>query len=163
VKDLRALSATACLAVFLVASAGHSQERPPSRGPAPHGGAPYGYYAPPVYGPPIHPAYPGRQTPPAPPAGYGPYGPTYPPRSNSLGADWREQQDLARQGVRQGQMAPLGRVIEGIHRHTPGRELDAGIEFQGVRPVYRVRWITIQGRRVDYIVDAATGQILSER
>lgn len=98
-----------------------------------------------------------------PPPNYGPYGPAYPPRANSLGAEWREQQDQARQGVRMGQMAPLGQVIEGIHRRTPGRELDAGIEFIGARPVYRVRWITAHGRRVDYVVDAATGQILSAR
>lgn len=82
---------------------------------------------------------------------------------NSLGADWREQQDEARQGVRHGQFAPLGRVIQGIDRHAPGRELDTGIEYQGGRPVYRVRWITAHGRRIDYIVDAATGAILGER
>jgi uncharacterized membrane protein YkoI len=79
---------------------------------------------------------------------------------NSLGADWREQQDEARWGVRRGEMKPLGRVIEGIGRRTPGRQLDAGIEYEGGRAVYRVRWITTHGRRIDYIVDAATGAIL---
>lgn len=83
--------------------------------------------------------------------------------ANSLGADWREQQDEARQGVRHGQLAPLGRVIHGIDRRAPGRELDTGIEYRGDRPVYRVRWVTAHGRRIDYIVDAATGAILSER
>lgn len=82
---------------------------------------------------------------------------------NSLGADWREQQDEARQGVRHGQLAPLGRVIQGIGRRAPGRELDTGIEYQFGRPVYRVRWITVHGRRIDYIVDAASGAILGER
>jgi len=83
--------------------------------------------------------------------------------ANSLGADWREQQDEARQGVRHGQLAPLGRVIQGIGRRAPGRELDTGIEYHGDRPVYRVRWITAHGQRIDYIVDAASGAILSER
>nr|MBA3812588.1 hypothetical protein [Caulobacteraceae bacterium] len=70
-----------------------------------------------------------------------------PPREpNSLGAGWRQQQDEARQGVRQGQMAPLGRVIEGIRRRMPGRQLDAGIEYRGERQVYRVRWVTAHGR-----------------
>ncbi|HEY5072488.1 MAG TPA: PepSY domain-containing protein [Caulobacteraceae bacterium] len=82
---------------------------------------------------------------------------------NSLGAGWREQQYEARFGVRRGAMAPLGRVIEGIGRRTPGRQLDAGIEFEGGRTVYRVRWITTHGRRIDYIVDAATGNILRGR
>ena len=162
-KDLRALFATACVALLLGAGAGHSQGRPPGRVAAAQGAPPHGYYAPPSYRPAPRAPYPDHQPP---PPNYGPYGgyaPAYPPRANSLGAEWREQQDQARQGVRMGQMAPLGRVIEGIHSRTPGRELDAGIEFLGPRPVYRVRWITAQGRRVDYIVDAATGQILSER
>jgi uncharacterized membrane protein YkoI len=59
-------------------------------------------------------------------------------------------------------MAPLGSVIAGIGRRSAGRPLDAGIEYQGARPVYRVRWLMNNGRRVDYLVDAATGQILSE-
>jgi uncharacterized membrane protein YkoI len=65
--------------------------------------------------------------------------------------------------VRQGQLAPLGRVIGAIRQRTPGRQLDAGLEYQGPRLVYRVRWMTESGRRVDYIVDAATGAIMSGR
>ncbi len=106
----------------------------------------------------------------APPPGYGPPpayapGPIYAPprRSNSLGADWGPQQEEARSGVRQGQFAPLSRVIEGLQRRTPGRQLDTGIEYDGGRPVYRVRWLTSRGRRVDFLVDAATGNILGER
>ena len=118
---------------------------PRGPGPGPGYGPGYGQrgYPPPgpVYGAP----YPGKRGP------------------NSLGADWREQQDEARQGVRQGQFAPLGRVIQGIRARAPGRQLDAGIEYMGGRAVYRVRWMTAGGRRVDYIVDAATGAILSGR
>jgi uncharacterized membrane protein YkoI len=66
-------------------------------------------------------------------------------------------------GVRSGQFAPLGMVIEGLQRRTPGRQLDTAIEFEDGRAVYRVRWITNQGRRVDYVVDAATGRYLGER
>ena len=85
-----------------------------------------------------------------------------PPRKpNSLGADWRLQQDEARQGVRNHQLLPLGRVIEQVRARTPGRQLDAGLEYQGARPIYRVRWMTRDGRRVDYLIDAATGAILS--
>ena len=79
---------------------------------------------------------------------------------DSLGPDWRAQQDDARQGVRRGQYVPLGRVIEEIRRRTPGRPLDAGLEDQGGRAVYRVRWATEDGRRIDYIVDAVSGAIL---
>ena len=84
-----------------------------------------------------------------------------PPRKpNSLGADWRLQQDEARQAVRQRQIIPLGRVIAQIGVRTPGRQLDTGLEYQDGRPVYRVRWMTRDGRRVDYLIDAATGAIL---
>jgi len=80
---------------------------------------------------------------------------------NSLGAGWRQQQDEARQGVRQGRYVPLGRVLPELRKRSPGRQLDAGIErgFDG-RPVYRVRWGAANGRRIDYIIDAQTGQVI---
>ena len=84
-----------------------------------------------------------------------------PPHPNSLGADWRLQQDEARQGVRDHHLMPLGRVIEQVRVRTPGRQLDAGLEYQGERPIYRVRWMSKDGRRIDYLIDAATGAILS--
>jgi len=95
----------------------------------------------------------------------GPYG--YPPAPyadrrgpDSLGADWGGQQDEVRAGVRQGRYIALGRVIGTIRQHTPGRQLDAGLEQWGGRAVYRVRWAEPGGRRVDYIVDAQSGAIL---
>ena len=80
---------------------------------------------------------------------------------NSLGEGWREQQDEARRGVRQGGYRPLAQVLGQLQRRNPGRQLDAGIErgFNG-QPVYRVRWAARNGRRIDYIVDARTGAIL---
>jgi uncharacterized membrane protein YkoI len=76
---------------------------------------------------------------------------------DSLGADWRAQSDQARGGVQSGQLVPLSRVIEMIGRRVPGRVLDAGLEGS----TYRVRWAAADGRRIDFIVDARTGQILS--
>ena len=38
-----------------------------------------------------------------------------------------------------------------------GRVLDAGLEGRN----YRVRWAAADGRRIDFIVDAETGQIIS--
>jgi uncharacterized membrane protein YkoI len=72
-----------------------------------------------------------------------------------------DEQGEARQGVQTGRMVPLSAVIEQIRRRTPGRPLDAGSEYMGDRPVYRVRWLTSDGRRIDYLIDAATGAILS--
>ncbi len=184
-SPVRTLFAAALAALLAVTDAGaqsrHDGQRGGGYGGQPGGyGDPRGYGGPPAgYGrypggpggpgqrPGYPPGYPGGYPPPGYPAipyGRGPGGPPTPRQgAGSLGADWREQQDQARQGVRQGQMAPLGRVIDNLQRRAPGRELDAGIEMWGDRPVYRVRWMTAQGRRVDYIVDAASGAVLSGR
>jgi uncharacterized membrane protein YkoI len=81
--------------------------------------------------------------------------------ADSLGAGWRQQQDEARQQRLQRRIMPLNRVIEQIRLRTPGHQLDAGLEYQGPRAIYRVRWMTADGRRIDYMIDAATGQVLS--
>jgi uncharacterized membrane protein YkoI len=84
-----------------------------------------------------------------------------PGRYDSLGADWGAQQNEARRGVKQGRYAPLAKVIAEINRRTPGYQLDAGLEEADGKPVYRVRWAAAKGRRIDYIVDAVSGAILS--
>jgi hypothetical protein len=76
---------------------------------------------------------------------------------------WRGPQDMVRSEVRGGQMARLDFVIANLQKRTPGRQLDTTVEFEDGRAVYRVRWITNHGRRIDYVVDAATGRYLGER
>ena len=95
----------------------------------------------------------GAGTPPA-------QGPAAPP-PNSLGSGWRQQQDEALHGREQRRLVPLESVLGQIRAREPGRQLDAGLEYQGDRAIYRVRWMTADGRRVDYMIDAATGAILS--
>lgn len=80
---------------------------------------------------------------------------------DSLGAGWREQQDAVRQCVRENRCLSLARVIEVVRRHTPGRQLDAGLEpGPGGKAVYRVRWAADNGKRLDYLVDAESGAIV---
>jgi hypothetical protein len=93
------------------------------------------------------------------PFGAPPPGPGW--EGDSLGAGWGPQQDEVRQGVRQRRFVPLGQAIDSIRRRGPGRELDAGLEQWGGRPAYRVRWAGPDGRRIDYMVDAESGAILS--
>ncbi|CAN5341053.1 PepSY domain-containing protein [soil metagenome] len=83
-------------------------------------------------------------------------------RQESLGADWRQQQDEARAAVRDGRHMPLGDVTARINGQIPGRLLDAGIEDDNGRAVYRVRWAARDGRRLDIIADARTGAILRQ-
>ncbi len=79
---------------------------------------------------------------------------------NSLGDGWSPRESEARDGVRGGRLVSLETVIRSIARSNPGQLLDAGLENRGGRPVYRVRWQTNDGRRIDFIVDATTGQII---
>ena len=81
---------------------------------------------------------------------------------DSLGADWRQQQGEARAHVKDGSHVSLERAVAAVRGRTPGRLLDAGLETDGQgRSVYRVRWAAADGRRIDFMVDATTGQILS--
>lgn len=77
--------------------------------------------------------------------------------SDSLGANWRARQDETRADVQSGQAIPLSRAIEIVGRRVPGRLLNAGREGAN----YRIRWAAEDGRRIDFIVDSRTGQILS--
>ena len=79
---------------------------------------------------------------------------------NSLGDGWSPRESEAREGVRGGRLVSLETVIRSIARSNPGQLLDAGLEDRGGRPIYRVRWQTNDGRRIDFIVDATTGQII---
>ena len=60
-------------------------------------------------------------------------------------------------------LAPLESIVESIEHRSSGRVLDARYEFVGGRQIYRVRWVTTHGQRMDTIVDAETGALLSER
>ncbi len=126
------------------------QRAPPGRSGGPYRG--------PVYAGPPPTAYPYGGYPAPPPPAYAP-APGY--SANSLGPAWAQQQDQARRGVREGRMVPLGSVLSQLGRSTRGHVLDAGIEpGPDGRPAYRVRWAAAGGRRIDFIVDAATGQII---
>lgn len=82
---------------------------------------------------------------------------------NGRGRDAREMRDERQdfRGRGEGRRAPLQQVLRSIESRTPGRLLDASAQDLGGRAVYRVRWATDDGRRLDYLVDAVSGQILS--
>lgn len=63
----------------------------------------------------------------------------------------------------EGPQLPLDVVVRRIEQRSPGgRILNAERDSLDGRTVYRVRWATGDGRRIDYVVDARTGQILFE-
>jgi hypothetical protein len=57
-------------------------------------------------------------------------------------------------------LVPLNQVVDQISRMMPGQLLNASPPEGGARPVYRIRWQANDGRRVDFAVDAQTGQII---
>lgn len=71
--------------------------------------------------------------------------------------------DEARNAVQSGQVLPALQVIRTVRQRYPQAEVvDAELE-QGPRPRYIIKILTEQGRRVDVVVDAQTGNILYER
>lgn len=88
--------------------------------------------------------------------GYSPYGQSYggrPPYSQPGGGQYRPP----------ARRVPLETVVGQMRRRFPGGHLlDADMQDRNGRAVYHVHWATGDGRRVDYIVDAETGQILGE-
>lgn len=81
----------------------------------------------------------------------------------TVGKAASERQQAARRGVEEGRLVPLPQVISSINRRTPGRNLDANITREGDKQVYRVPWVTTDGRRIDYVVDAVTGVVISAK
>ena len=85
------------------------------------------------------------------------------PPVDSLGQGWRPQQDEVRAGRRAGQVIPLDQAIRAVQARIPGRLLDAGLESgDNGRRIYRMRWAAADGRRLDVLLDAATGQVLGQ-
>jgi uncharacterized membrane protein YkoI len=93
------------------------------------------------------------------------YSPPYPPPvggyGSGFGGAWRAEQDEVRRAVRDGRHVPLSQAIAAVRQRSPGHMLDAGMEPgpEG-RALYRLRWATNDGRRIDYLVDAATGAVI---
>jgi len=83
-------------------------------------------------------------------------------------ARWRDRgprsdQDAAREGVHNGRLLPLGEVLARIRARYRG-EMIGSAQLQEISPgvsVYRIMWLTPEGRRLDIVVDARTGEILS--
>lgn len=69
----------------------------------------------------------------------------------------------ARDARNSGDVLPALRVISIVRNRYPGADvLDAELE-QGGSPRYIIKILTREGRRIDVVVDARSGQILYER
>ncbi|MET0545808.1 MAG: PepSY domain-containing protein [Caulobacterales bacterium] len=81
--------------------------------------------------------------------------------------NWRgDQFDASREGntvERQQQRVPLRDVVRSIKQRQGGQFLDASIVNRGGGECYVVKWVTDDGRRIDFLVDAQSGAILDQR
>jgi uncharacterized membrane protein YkoI len=78
---------------------------------------------------------------------------------------WRDRdRDRDRDGTRGPRLLPLEVVLANVARRIPGHHLDVDGPFQrGSRWVYRIKWLTPDGRVLIVIADAESGQILDTR
>lgn len=58
---------------------------------------------------------------------------------------------------------PLSEIEAIIARQYPGHRLEAKLDQQDGKTVYRIAWSADPGRRIDFVVDAQTGAILSHK
>ena len=73
-------------------------------------------------------------------------------------------QERAREGVSEGRLLPLEAILGNIARTYPGYHIGVEGPFQqGGRLVYRIKWLTPDGRVIIIFADAETGQILGQR
>jgi hypothetical protein len=83
------------------------------------------------------------------------------------GRGWRRgdrDHDRARDGVMSGRLLPLEAVLANVARNYPGYHIGVeGPYQQGGRWVYRIKWLTPDGRVLFIFADAETGQILGQR
>lgn len=64
-------------------------------------------------------------------------------------------------GVDAGRVVPLESVISAINRKYPGELLNACLDASNPnRPIYRVAWLS-NGRKMNIVVNAKNGQIIS--
>lgn len=69
----------------------------------------------------------------------------------------------ARQNVEQGAILPLGQVLRQLRAQFGGNHVDARLASGSNSPIYEIRWLTADGRRIDFEIDARSGAIIRQR
>jgi uncharacterized membrane protein YkoI len=70
------------------------------------------------------------------------------------------EQDRARAAVESGEVKPLGAILKAVRQRYKGQVLDTQLLDLGGRWVYRVRFLTQDGKALDIGVDGKSGQII---
>lgn len=80
--------------------------------------------------------------------------------------DWRNSWSpgQARDGVREGKTVPLSQIFQNLKRQYGGYQLKADLVSRGNgRAEYHIDWLTGDGRKMRFVVNAQTGAVLDRR
>ncbi|MEZ5945923.1 MAG: PepSY domain-containing protein [Hyphomonas sp.] len=84
----------------------------------------------------------------------------------ALAQGWMNQfsPGQARESVQEGKTVPLSKIFESLKREYGGYQLGADLyRRDDGSAVYEIDWMTGDGRKAHFVVDANTGRILDRR
>jgi hypothetical protein len=61
------------------------------------------------------------------------------------------------------QRTPLYAVVQRLERRVGGQMLDARVVKGGRGEMYVIKWLTEDGRKIEFLVDAVSGAVLDQR
>lgn len=73
-----------------------------------------------------------------------------------------DDHDTAHAALSRGDVLALSQILPGLEAQLDARLIDAELEDEHGRLVYELVMITSDGRRIDVLVDAATGEMFGE-
>ena len=83
--------------------------------------------------------------------------------STQAHADRAHDHDRARRAVEAGEILPLQTLLQRVQASYPGQVLELELERDDGRWTYEIRLLQPDGRLVRLVVDARTGDVLSQR
>lgn len=61
------------------------------------------------------------------------------------------------------QRTPLYQIVQRLERRVGGQMLDARLVEGGRGEMYVIKWLTDDGRKIEFLVDAQSGAVLDQR
>jgi uncharacterized membrane protein YkoI len=68
-----------------------------------------------------------------------------------------DDQDLAREALKRGEVLPIARILELVAQHLPGDVIEVQLDERRGRLEYEIRVLTPSGRVRELVLDARTG------
>ena len=65
--------------------------------------------------------------------------------------------------MREGKTVPLSQIFQNLKRQYGGYQLNADLFDNGGNPRYKIDWMTGDGRKMRFTVDARSGRVLDRQ